>query len=135
LKVKSDDILVELKEVHRSLSGVVARTAKKPAGEGDVWSLYARSERLAAVLKIRLGVERPGVFLKIPRSDNPQEFVSLALDSLRDAIAALETARQLDGLESIRTARTYLRAFLADGRRAAMRAKRKSSAASRLSSA
>lgn len=134
MTVASDDILEEVGELRRSLSRLLGAMAKNPPGEHEIWSLYARSERLAAVLKFRLGVERPGVFLKLPRSEKPEEFLPLALDGLAAAVEALEKKKQLDGLESIRAARTYLRAYLAEQRRVRMRAKRKASAAVRPSS-
>jgi hypothetical protein len=128
LNAKSDDILKEVREVHRALSLMVGPKAKTVPGENEVWSLYATSERLAAVLKLRLGVERPGVFLELPRSEKPEEFLPLALGELSDAISSLEATEQLAGLESIRKARTHLRAYLAEKRRVRMRAKRKASA-------
>jgi hypothetical protein len=134
LTVASDDILEEVRELHDSLSRLLGAAAKDPPEEHEIWSLYARSERLAAVLKFRLGVERPGVFLKLPRSEKPEEFLPLALGGLGAATEALEKKKQLDGLESIRTARTYLRAYLAEKRRIRMRMKRKASAVRRSSS-
>ena len=131
LTVRSDDILKEVREAQRSLSQLIVAAADRPPKENEVWSLYAVSERLAAVLKFRLGVERPGVFLELPRSEKPEEFLPLALDGLQSAVAALEAKDQLEGLESIRTARTYLRAYLAQKRRVKMRAKRKASSSSR----
>ena len=56
----------ELREVHRSLEELVSQADSDSRNEDDVWLVYARTERLAAVLKFRLGVERPGVFLKLP---------------------------------------------------------------------
>ena len=92
------------------------------------------SERLAAVLKFRLGVERPGVFLKLPRSEKPEEFLPAALEGLGAAIEALGNKKQTEALGSVRSARTFLRAFLAEKRRVRMREKRRASA-SRSSSA
>jgi hypothetical protein len=134
LTKSSDDILTELRELHGTLSKLVAAAPQSPPGENEVWLLYARSERLAAVLKFRLEVERPGVFQKLPRSEKPEEFLPRALEGLKDAIAALEEKKEPDGLESIRSARTSLRAYLAEKRRVRMRAKRRASAASRPSS-
>ena len=134
MTVTSDDILDEVKVVQLSLSKLVGAAAKNPPGADEIWPLYARTERLAAVLKFRLGVERPGVFLELPRSENPEEFLPLALAGLGDATESLTEKELLQGLESIRTARTYLRAFLAEKHRERMRVRRKAAAAKRTSS-
>lgn len=88
--------------------------------------MYARAERLAAKLKFRLGLERPGVFLEVPRSEAPEEFLPLALDALRDSEKAFDGGDVRGGLESLRTGRTYLRAYLSSKRRIESRAKRRS---------
>lgn len=103
--------------------------AKARATPATVWPLYAKAELMSAVLKFRLGVERPGVFLDLPRSEEPDEFLPMALDHLRKSIPALEAKRLLDGLESIRGTRTCLRAYLASKRRIAMRVKRRTKSA------
>lgn len=134
MTVASDDILDEVKAVQLSLSKTLGAATKNPPGDVEIWPLYARSERLAAVLKFRLAVERPGVFLKLLRSETPEEFLPLALAALGDAVESLTNKDLLKGLESIRAARTYLRAFLAEKHRVRMRIRRKTAAAKRTSS-
>ncbi|MDG6925267.1 MAG: hypothetical protein JRN09_01810 [Nitrososphaerota archaeon] len=125
----TEEALAEARDVRASLSALLGGGTEKPRREDEVWRLYAKCERLAATLKFRLRVERPGVFLKLPRSDEPEAFLPLALSGLDDALLKFEAGDELGALDSIRQARTYLRAYLSSRQRLRMRAKRRASSA------
>ena len=132
MTVALDDLLQHVISIEESLSGLV--DGKKTPGEDDVWPLYARSEMVAAILKYRMKVERPGILQKLPKSDAPEEFLPPALEALRRALSSLREGRAPESLEQIREARTLLRAFLASKKRLAAREKRRSRTAARRAS-
>jgi hypothetical protein len=124
LPVDLAETLAEVRQVERSLSELVSIPDDQEK-ERVVWSLYAKCERMVAVLKFNLDVEHPGRLLKLPRSEVPEEFLPLAMDALLKTDENLEGGRALDALESLRDARTNLRAYLASKHRIRMRSKRK----------
>lgn len=128
---------VDYEDLLQDLLGLSARmrdaSGREPT-EDEVWRAYAGMERLAAVLKLRMGIERPGVLLELPRSKNPSELVAAAVE---DAERAAEQLRQGDlqsALESIRASRTKLRGYLAEKHRGRMREKRRAAVSRRDSS-
>jgi len=129
-RLRADDLEVEIAALADSLGSVVGGT---PA-EGDVWTIYARTEKAVAKMKLRLGTERPGVFTELPRSKLPEEFLAAALEQMRTASAEVQARRSAEGLESLRGARTFLRAYLAELGRVRSREKRKVALSRRSSS-
>jgi hypothetical protein len=131
--VSSDDILKELREIENALSVLLLNGPAEAVRPESVWGLYASSERLAAILKFRLGVERPGYLESLPKSERPEEFLPAALREIREAISLLERKpdgdHSADALRSIRNARTSLRAYLASKRRLEARARRRKKSA------
>jgi hypothetical protein len=134
LRPRVDDILSEVAVLSDSLRAVIDRSSGSPPEEKELWLIYAGTERAVAKLKYRLGVERPGVFSELPKSKSPEEFLTRALDSFRDAGTKMRDESLIDGLEALRAARTYLRAFLAELLRVRMREKRKAALSRRSSS-
>ncbi|MDA4114175.1 MAG: hypothetical protein OK474_09035 [Thaumarchaeota archaeon] len=128
-----DDLIIEIASVSSSLGALIGRSPATPPEENEVWLIYARTERIVAKLKYRLGTERPGVFSEVPTSERPEEFLSKALQHLREARAKIESEKPVDGLEALRSARTYLRAYLSELRRVRMREKRKATISRRSS--
>ncbi len=129
-----DDILGEIDSMSVSLGKVLAHSPTGQPSEIEVWLIYERCERAVAKLRYRLGSERPGVFTELPRSKQPLEFLSAALEGLGMARGKIQEGNFLDGLESLRSARTSLRAFLAEMGRARTREKRRAALSRRSSS-
>lgn len=102
--------------------------------ENDVWTIYARTEKAVAKMKLRLGTERPGVFTELPRSKRPEEFLPVALEKMKAASAEVGAGKTAEALESLRAARTLLRAYLAELGRVRSREKRKAALSRRSSS-
>jgi len=129
LRPRVDDLVGEIAALSDSLGAIIERS---PApSEDEVWLIYARTERTVAKLKYRLGTERPGIFSELPASELPEEFLTRALGHLRDAGAETTAGRPVGGLEALRSARTYLRAYLAEQRRIRMRERRRATLLSR----
>ncbi len=119
------EILAEVREMRRSLANLIGAPENSET-ESSIWSLYARCERLVGILKFRLEVERPGSFLELPRSEVPADFLRPAGEALGVVDDALSNDKYLEALDSLRTARTNLRAYLSSKRRIRMRSARKS---------
>ena len=117
-----------------SLAGLLGAVVGATPGEEVVWPIYARTEKAVAGMKFRLGVERPGVFSELPKSERPEEFLTKALASLGTAQAALLSGDEIGGLDALRSARTSLRAYLAELGRVRSREKRRASLSRRSSS-
>jgi hypothetical protein len=130
---RREDVLAEIDALCDSLGRLVARPPPSAPAEGEVWLLYARTETAVARLKYRLGAERPGVFSELPRSKNPEEFLSRALHDLEDARALARSASLAEALTALRAARTGLRAYLAELGRVRAREKRKAALSRRSS--
>ena len=128
-----DDLVTEIASLSDSLASILDRSSKTAPQENEVWLIYARAERTVAKLKYRLGTERPGVLSEIPTSKRPGEFLTKALGNLREAAAKTEAENPVEGLEELRSARTYLRAYLAELLRVRMREKRKATLSRRSS--
>jgi hypothetical protein len=134
LRPRVDDLVVEIVSLSGSLSALVDHSPTTAPEENEVWLIYARTERTVAKLKYRLGTERPGIFSELPTSKRPDEFLIKALERLREAGTKTEAESPVDGLEALRSARTYLRAYLAELKRVRMREKRKTTLSRRSSS-
>ena len=111
-----------------SLKGKLAE-ATAAAGDGGfdestIWGLYARTEKLVAVLKFKLGYETPGTFAKLPAAKEPRELLEDAARLLSASADEMSRGMLTEAVESLRKARNDLRAYLADKRRAKMRAGR-----------
>ncbi|MGD0638048.1 MAG: hypothetical protein ABSA72_08420 [Nitrososphaerales archaeon] len=117
-----------------SLADLLREVVGKAPGEAAVWPIYARTEKQVARLKFRLGTERPGVFSELPKSKRPEEFLTRALESLGTAQAEIRAGDEAGGLEALRTARTCLRAYLAELGRVRSREKRRVALSRRSSS-
>ncbi len=117
------DLAQELKELRGSIEKVVEtmETSEEEALEATVWLLYARLERLVAIMKLRLSIEQPGILLRVPKPRaSVAEFLAAALESMRE-VDGLSTPRDNERvLRSVQTARNALRAFLAEKRRLRM---------------
>lgn len=123
MPIRYEDITLELADVRSSLESALA----SPPGPTDdqVWRTYVATERMAAVLKLRMGVEFPGVFSKLPRSSIPEQFLPEASEKMLEAHESLKRGELDAGLASLRAARTLLRGYLAEKHRGRMREKRR----------
>ena len=132
-QVRTEDLLKELAEISQSLRLIVEGLPLRMPTEMQVWSVYAGTEKTVAILKFRLGAERPGVFSELPKFQRLADFLPVALEKLTEATLKIEAEQLLEGLDTLRGARDNLRAYLSEERRVRMRAKRRA-AASRPSS-
>jgi hypothetical protein len=127
---RADDPAAEIASLADLLGGIVGMAP----GEDAVWPIYARTEKAVARLKFKLGTERPGVFSELPKSKRPEEFLAKALASFGIAQTEIRAGNDADGLEALRSARTSLRAYLAELGRVRSREKRRAALSRRSSS-
>ena len=127
-RVKTEDLLKELKEISRSLSSLVHELPESAPPEFDVWTCYATVEKDVAILKLRMGVERPGVVVQLPRAVVAIELLPKALAALDEARSKLESGELAVGLDALRASRNDLRAYLSELGRTRSRARRKARA-------
>ncbi len=128
------DLVQELKELRGLLEKVVGtmETSEEEALEATVWLLYARLERLVAIMKLRLSIEQPGILLRVPKPRaSVAEFLVAALESMREADGLSTSSVNEQVLRSVQTARNALRAFLVEKRRVRMGDARSRTRASR----
>jgi hypothetical protein len=81
---------------------------------GSIWTAYVMVEKSVAFIKVELGEENPGKFIKAKVYSVPDErqAVQFALRSLRASIEAFESGRQEESLKALRECRNYLRVLL-----------------------
>lgn len=125
MRVRTEDVLRELATLRGSLERIVEKMGSGPPVEFEVWSVYARTEKTVAILKLRMDVERPGVFTELPTADQAEDFLPKALGLMERASVEIEDDKLTDGLESLRGARNNLRAYLSEQARTRARARRK----------
>lgn len=130
---RTDDLRRELEDLEGVLRTVVGALPALP-DEDAVWRVYAGVEKNVTKLKLRLGVERPGVFQEIPTSKVPDGMLGLALELMGQGLSQLDGGDLLGALDALRKARNYLRGYLAERRKVRMREKRVAAAARRSSS-
>lgn len=134
---ESWDLARDINAARAALSDALGADGSAIPAEIDVWRAYARTEGTAAKLKYRLGSERPGMRSALPEVERPRELITSALAQLDEAAATARDGRLDEALESLRLARTSLRAYLADlekVRRRERRLARKASPSKRASS-
>ncbi len=129
-----EDVSLEVEALVQALSNATSIAGPAPPVEADLWRIYARSEVAVARLKYRLGVERPGAFSTLPRPELPAELLPEALADMRKAASLMRSGEPDAALGSLRSARTSLRAYLAEIERVRRREKRKAAASRRPSS-
>lgn len=134
LPTRTDDLLQDLARLLKSLSDIIEASGVSPPSDEAVWSVYAGMEKTVAILRLRLGVESPGVFNELPRAASPEALLLPALEKMGRGIRAIGEGELENGLDELRSSRNYLRGFLAEKRRARMREKRLASASRRSSS-
>jgi hypothetical protein len=132
-RVKTSDLLDEVATIGASLRAIVDGLPGQAPTEMQVWSVYAGTEKVVAILKFRLRAERPGVFSTLPESRVPLDLLPVALAMVNQAADEIRAAKLVEGLESLRGARDRLRAYLTTERKVRMKVKRRA-AASRSSS-
>jgi hypothetical protein len=99
--------------------------------EKGVWEVYARTEKMIAILKFRLDYETPGVFAKLPDAGDPAELLKEAHELLSKASEEIAQSRFVESIATLREARNDLRSYLTEARRSATRAERKPRGSSR----
>jgi hypothetical protein len=129
-RIRTEDLLQELAELSESLGKIVAALPSRPPTEMDVWTVYAGTEKVVAILKLRLGVERPGVFSELPKAQRSVDLLPIALERMTHGTGEIKEKRLLDGLNDLRVARDHLRAYLSEERKARMRTKRRAAVSS-----
>jgi len=124
-QVRTEDLLQELVKILASLRVIVEGLPAVVPSEMQVWSVYAGTEKTVAILKFRLGAERPGIFSVPPLYENQAELLTTSLEKMTDASLKMKANQLLAGLEALRCARDNLRAYLSEERKTRMRAKRR----------
>ena len=124
-QVRTDDLLRELTEASSFLQRIVERLPERDPVEMEVWSVYAVTEKVVAILKFRIGVERPGLVTELPRARISRELLPPALVMMKESRTNIESNQLLEGLETLRRARNNLRAYLSQERKARIRQKRR----------
>ena len=132
-QVRTGDLQQELAGLAAALRAIVEGLPALLPTEIQVWTVYAGTEKVVAILKFRLGVERPGVFTELPSFQRSTELLPVALEKMTDATQKIRSNQLVDGLAALRSARDNLRAYLSEERRVRMGARRRA-AASRPSS-
>jgi len=101
---------------------VVALSAPAAIDEQSVWEVYARTEKLIAVLKFRLDYETPGAFTKLPDAGEPVALLEEAGALLSRAGNEISVRKLVEAVETLRRARNNLRSYLTDKRKSATKA-------------
>jgi len=124
-RVRTEDLLQEIAELSESLGSLVEGLESRPPTEMQVWTIYAGTEKVVAILKFRMGVERPGVFSVLPKAQRPVELLPVALERMTEGARKIRDNQLAGGLEALRGARDHLRAYLSDERKLRMRSRRR----------
>jgi len=95
------------------------------AEEQTVWEVYATTEKLIAVLKLRLDYETPGVFTTLPDASDPAKLIKDAAELLSSAAQQIGEGKLVDSIGTLRKARNNLRSYLTEKKRSVARAQRK----------
>jgi hypothetical protein len=132
-ETRTEDLRQALALLSDELSSLVEDRPASPPGEQQVWPIYSGMEKTVAKLKLRLGVERPGVFQEVPTSKTPELLLTLALERMKGGIQKMDERHLLESLESLREARNYLRGYLSEKHKVKMREKRQAALARRSS--
>lgn len=99
--------------------------ARAETDESAVWAVYARTEKLIAILKFRLDYETPGLLIKLPDASDPARLLKEARGLLSKASEEIARGRLVASIGTLRKARNCLRSYMTDRRRSATRAERK----------
>ncbi len=100
------------------LAGALSQSQSGP-DEQAVWEAYAGTEKLIAVMKMRLDYETPGVFTKLPEASDPAKLLADARELLSRAAGEISADRGTKAIETLRMARNDLRSYLTDKRKSA----------------
>ncbi len=126
-KLKEHDRLRYQNEA-ASLGKKMGETLSSTSGadEQAVWEVYARTEKLIAVLKFRLDYETPGVFTVLPEAGNALELLEEARILLSRAAEEISARRLVEAVETLRKARNNMRSYLTDKRKSAVKSIKRS---------
>lgn len=100
------------KRYRDEVSSLGDRLASGPRDEKTAWEVYANTEKLIAVLKLRLDYETPGVFTKLPDASDPDKLLSAAATLLSISAVKIEEGSLVEAIETMRKARNNLRSYL-----------------------
>ena len=106
----------EVVELESKLAGALSSAGSGP-DEQAVWEAYAGTEKLIAVLKMRLDYETPGVFTKLPEASDPARLLTEARGLLSKAAGEVSAGNGPVAIETLRKARNDLRSYLTDKRK------------------
>lgn len=126
-QVRTEDLLRDLAQLIESLRAIVSGLPSSQPTEMQVWSVYAGTERVVAILKLRMRVESPGVHVVPPKSKSPADLLTGAAEQMAEGIQMVDGRELAQGLESLRAARNNLRTYLSQERRARLRSRRRTS--------
>jgi len=99
--------------------------------EQVVWEVYAGTEKLIAIMKLRLDYETPGAFTKLPEASDPAKLLVDAREMLSKAAGELSARKGVNAIETLRRARNSLRSFLTEKSKSATRRTRSPKAEAR----
>ncbi|MDA4117479.1 MAG: hypothetical protein OK455_03960 [Thaumarchaeota archaeon] len=118
--------LVRFREEASSLSAKLAESTSsaQPPDDTAIWKVYAKTEKLIAVLKFRIEYEAPGRFAKLPATSEEKKLLEDALRSLAMSAEDISSHRLKEAVESLRDARNNLRAYLILKRKSSLKAHR-----------
>jgi hypothetical protein len=85
--------------------------------QDEIWNAYLKVETMVAILKLRLGIERPGKFITSSKRDDINEFITSSLSNLYHARDMARKEHYEEVFELLREARNGLRAYLSASRK------------------
>jgi hypothetical protein len=120
-KVEEDDRERYRKEVVAlgEKLGRALPSARSGPAEQAIWEVYAGTEKLIAVLKLRLDYETPGVFAELPKASDPVKLLEDACEVLSKGAEEISRGNLIESIETLRTARNALRSYLTERQKSA----------------
>ena len=120
-----------LLELNDAIAGITS--VLNPPGDGmsavdkeqEIWRAYLMLEKNVALMRLELGVENPGEFIKDEsKSREPSRYLRDALSALAGGIRLLDGGESARGWRELRLARNDLRFYLREVRRLRLRTAR-----------
>ncbi|MDA4121193.1 MAG: hypothetical protein OK404_02160 [Thaumarchaeota archaeon] len=110
----------DLEDATRRIGSVIASVSGEPTEEqlSSVWRAYVEVEKSIAFIKVEIGEENPGRFLKAKLFSVPDERQALqfALRNLRKGTESFNLGDFKRALVELRESRNYLRVLLREKR-------------------
>jgi len=103
------------------------KTLAAPGSLDDeaIWFAYARTEKLIAVMKFRIGFETPGIYAELPDASDAPRILEEARALLAEGAEEISRNRPIEAIKTLRKARNNLRSYLARKARSSDRPRRR----------